>query len=90
MVERDSTGNYSMAAPSTSLNKREVDGLQGGDEESEQENQLIALFGQHNRLYDQPHVLSEVKAALESSLEKKAQSLEHDRWMFEGEGRSKG
>ena len=35
-------------------------------------------------------ILSEIKAALDSSLEKKAQSLEHDRWMFEGEGKSKG
>lgn len=33
MVERDSSGNYVMAAPSTSLNKREMDGVINGDEE---------------------------------------------------------
>jgi len=35
-------------------------------------------------------LLSEIKAALDSSLEKKVQSLEHDRWMFEEEAKSKG
>jgi hypothetical protein len=34
MVERDSSGNYVMAAPSTSLNKREMDGMMGEDEEN--------------------------------------------------------
>ena len=28
--------------------------------------------------------------ALQSSLERKVQSLDADRWMFEGEGRGKG
>ena len=34
MVERDSSGNYNMAAPSTNLNKREVGGMQAGDEDA--------------------------------------------------------
>jgi hypothetical protein len=33
MVEKDSSGNYVMAAPSTSLNKREMDGVINADEE---------------------------------------------------------
>jgi hypothetical protein len=32
-------------------------------------------------------ILSEIKAALASSLERKVQSLEHDNWMFEGDGK---
>jgi hypothetical protein len=32
----------------------------------------------------------EIKAALKRSMEKKVQSLETDKWMFEGEGRPKG
>ncbi|KAF2715262.1 hypothetical protein K504DRAFT_23037 [Pleomassaria siparia CBS 279.74] len=102
MVERDSSGNYNMAAPATSKGMRGVDDVPAGNEESapgltsgvtEQENQIIALYGSHHKHYDQTlqgDVMSEIKAALSSSLEKKVQSLEHDRWMFEGEGKSKG
>lgn len=35
-------------------------------------------------------ILEEIKVALQASCERKVQSLEGDRWMFEGEGRSKG
>ncbi|KAF2474283.1 uncharacterized protein BDR25DRAFT_281139 [Lindgomyces ingoldianus] len=89
LVERDGSGNYNMAAPSTNL-KPNLGVAAELDEETEQENQMISLYGKRNEHWDTATIMSEIKAALESSLEKKVQSLEHDRWMFEGEGKSKG
>ncbi|KAF2114991.1 hypothetical protein BDV96DRAFT_90765 [Lophiotrema nucula] len=57
---------------------------------AEHESQLIALYGKRNEHWDTAGLMNEIKAALQSSLEKRVQSLEHDRWMFEGEGKSKG
>ncbi|ORY09878.1 hypothetical protein BCR34DRAFT_450804, partial [Clohesyomyces aquaticus] len=85
LVERDANGNYSMAAPSTSLKPNM--GVQTElEEETEQENQMIGLYGKRNEHWDTAAILSEIKAALDSSLEKKVRSLDNDRWMFEGEG----
>ncbi|KAF2253964.1 hypothetical protein BU26DRAFT_516218 [Trematosphaeria pertusa] len=90
LVERDSAGNYSMLAPTTAM-KMGVNSVRSElDDETEQENQMIALYGKQNHHWDQAAILEEIKAALQSSLEKKVQSLEHDRWMFEGDGKSKG
>ncbi|KAF2736954.1 hypothetical protein EJ04DRAFT_139131 [Polyplosphaeria fusca] len=89
LVERDTTGNYAMAAPHNGIGKgaslaHEV------DEETEQENQMIAMYGTQNEHWDTAGLMAEIKAALQSSMEKKVQSLDLDKWMFEGEGKSKG
>jgi hypothetical protein len=52
---------------------------------TEQENQLIDLYGKQNAHWDPAAVEEEIKAALKSSLKKKTASIEEDRWMFEGE-----
>ncbi|KAF2181823.1 hypothetical protein K469DRAFT_713419 [Zopfia rhizophila CBS 207.26] len=88
LVERDSSGNYSMAAPAVNL--KAGGGFRSEqEEEREQENQVIALHGKRNEHWDAAALVSEIKAALDSSLERKVQSLEADRWMFEGEGKAK-
>ncbi|KAF2868297.1 hypothetical protein BDV95DRAFT_579542 [Massariosphaeria phaeospora] len=89
LVERDSSGNYCMQAPGTNIRSGSAGSRNELDEETDQENQMIALYGKQNNHWDQAAILAEIRAALESSLEKKVLSLEHDRWMFEGEGKSK-
>ncbi|KAF2680245.1 hypothetical protein K458DRAFT_312282 [Lentithecium fluviatile CBS 122367] len=90
LVERDSAGNYKISAPITAM-KMGVGGARTeADEELEQENQMIALYGKESQHWDQAAVLEEIQVALQSSCERKVQSLEQDRWMFEGEGKGKG
>jgi hypothetical protein len=53
---------------------------------TEQENEMIQLYGKTNAQWDAVAVEEEIRAALRSSLKKKVAGLEEDRWMFEGEG----
>ncbi|KAL1608744.1 hypothetical protein SLS59_001934 [Nothophoma quercina] len=88
LVERTPNGEYAMYAPQT-VYKHMALGLGNGreeDEEAEQENQMIELYGQQNAHWDKEAVEAEVKAALKSSLGKKVSSLDDDKWMFEGDG----
>jgi hypothetical protein len=52
LVERDSAGNYKISAPITAM-KMGSGGTGGEDEEVEQENQMIALYGKENCHWDQ-------------------------------------
>ncbi|KAJ4379170.1 hypothetical protein N0V86_005214 [Didymella sp. IMI 355093] len=87
MVERKPDGDYAIFAPQT-VYKHMALGLGNGresDEETEQENQIIQLYGQKNAQWDKEAVEAEVKAALKSSLAKKVASIEDDKWMFQGD-----
>lgn len=53
---------------------------------TEQENQMIDLYGKQNAHWDPVAVEEEIKVALKSSLRKKTASVEEDRWMFMSEG----
>ncbi|KAH6866337.1 hypothetical protein J4E91_007709 [Alternaria rosae] len=83
-VERDDIGEYVVKAPAPVY--REMGVGSEGDEEGEQENEMIQLYGKTNAQWDAVVVEEEIRAALKSSLKKKVASLEDDRWMFEGEG----
>ncbi|PVI07688.1 hypothetical protein DM02DRAFT_608770 [Periconia macrospinosa] len=90
LVERDSAGNYKTMGPTTAMKIGVTGGMKGeAEEQDEQERQMIGLYGKENGHWDQAAIMDEVKTALRSSLEKKVQSLENDRWMFEGEGKGK-
>ena len=52
LVERDSAGNYKISAPITAM-KMGSGGVGPEDEEVEQENQMIALYGKENCHWDQ-------------------------------------
>lgn len=53
LVERDSAGNYKIMAPTTAM-KMGVNGVRSAeDEEKEQEDQMIALYGKQNCHWDQ-------------------------------------
>jgi hypothetical protein len=52
LVERDSAGNYTISAPITAM-KMGSGGTGAEDEELEQENQMIALYGKENCHWDQ-------------------------------------
>lgn len=54
------------------------------DEVTEQENQIIELYGKQNARWDPKAVEEEIKAALKSSARKNVASLQEDKWMFEG------
>ncbi|CAI9627541.1 hypothetical protein GT037_009210 [Alternaria burnsii] len=83
-VERDALGEYIVKAPTPVYRDMGVGSEE--DDESEQENQVINLYGKTNAQWDMEAVEEEIRAALKSSLKKKVGSLEDDRWMFEGEG----
>ncbi|KAF2261142.1 hypothetical protein CC78DRAFT_619637 [Lojkania enalia] len=106
LVERDSSGNYAIAAPTVSLKAGatrpggEMDDEAGTSkfldeveeavfQSMEHEYQMIALYGKRNEHWDTAGLMNEIKAALQANLERKVISLEHDRWMFEGDGKSK-
>ncbi|KAF2631295.1 hypothetical protein BU25DRAFT_407808 [Macroventuria anomochaeta] len=92
LVERAPNGEYALYAPQT-VYKHMALGLGNGresDEETEQENQMIELYGQQNAHWDKEAVKAEVKTALKSSLAKKVARLEDDKWMFEGDGDALG
>ncbi|KAJ8113923.1 hypothetical protein OPT61_g4075 [Boeremia exigua] len=92
LVERAPNGEYALYAPQT-VYKHMALGLSNGrdsDEETEQENQVIELYGRKHTHWDKEAVEAEVKAALKSSLAKKVASLEDDRWMFEGDSNVAG
>ncbi|KAH6622360.1 hypothetical protein C7974DRAFT_220659 [Boeremia exigua] len=92
MVERTSNGEFALYAPQT-VYKHMALGLGSGresDEDTEQENQIIELYGRKNTHWDTEAVEAEVKAALKSSLAKKVASLEDDKWMFEGDADAAG
>ncbi|KAH7087659.1 hypothetical protein FB567DRAFT_525449 [Paraphoma chrysanthemicola] len=84
LVERNEKGEYKVDAPNTSY-KHLVAMSREADEETEQENQMIELYGKQNAHWDPAAVEEEIKGALKSSLKKKTASIEDDRWMFEGE-----
>ncbi|KAF2654714.1 hypothetical protein K491DRAFT_716839 [Lophiostoma macrostomum CBS 122681] len=99
LIERDSSGNYIIASPGGAPVPGEIREIEN---EIEQENQMIELCAQHVYARDQhatqripfehwphgdPH--STLKAVLDASLERKVLSLDRDRWMFEGDGKSK-
>ncbi|KAF1957457.1 hypothetical protein CC80DRAFT_592718 [Byssothecium circinans] len=93
LIERDAAGNYKITGPTTAM-KMGIIGAGGvkseSEEAEEQERQMISMYGQENAHWDQAAILEEIKLALQASLERKVQSLECDKWMFEGEGKSKG
>ncbi|KAJ4989355.1 hypothetical protein SVAN01_05080 [Stagonosporopsis vannaccii] len=92
LVERAPNGEYALYAPQT-VYKHMALGLGVGretDEETEQENQMIDLYGRKIAHYDKEAVEAEVKAALKSSLAKKVASLEDDKWMFQGDTDASG
>ncbi|KAJ4302767.1 hypothetical protein N0V90_001658 [Kalmusia sp. IMI 367209] len=86
LVERDAAGNYKILAPTTAMKMGVDKGTSPEEEEKDQEDQMIALYGRSNCHWDQAAILEEIKVALRASLERKVQSLDVDRWMFEGEG----
>jgi hypothetical protein len=57
---------------------------------TEQEKQMIELYGQQHAHWDAEAVEVEIKAAIKSSLQRKVASLEEDKWMFQGEGDGMG
>jgi hypothetical protein len=57
---------------------------------TEQEKQMIELYGQQHAHWDAEAVEMEIKAAIKSSLQRKVASLEEDKWMFQGEGEGMG
>ncbi|KAL5380207.1 hypothetical protein DPSP01_008008 [Paraphaeosphaeria sporulosa] len=85
LVERDATGSYKIMAPSAAMKAGVAPPISAEQEEKDQEDQIIALYGKSSCHWDQAAVLDEIRAALKSSLERKVASLEADRWMFEGE-----
>ncbi|KZM21863.1 hypothetical protein ST47_g6986 [Ascochyta rabiei] len=87
LVERTPDGEYALFAPQT-VYKHMALGLGNAretDEETEQENQMIELYGQQNAHWDREAVEAGVKAALKSSLTKKVTSLDEDKWVFQGD-----
>ncbi|KAJ4347384.1 hypothetical protein N0V95_005481 [Ascochyta clinopodiicola] len=92
LVERTPDGEYALFAPHT-MYKHMALGLgnaQETDEETEQENQIIELYGQQNAHWDREAVEAEVKTALKSSLAKKVASLDDDKWMLQGDSDAQG
>lgn len=107
LVERDANGNYKILAPTTAMKLGVDKGTSPDEEDKEQEDQMIALYGRNNCHWDQDGertldnwkdpastdagaaILDEIKVALKSSLDRKAQSLDADRWMFEPENTRK-
>lgn len=86
-VERDAQGEYKIAAPHPVYkNMVALSGAPEEDEESNQDNEVIGLYEKRNSHWDPKLVEEEIRAALKNSLRKKVASIEHDRWMFEGEG----
>ncbi|PSN71035.1 hypothetical protein BS50DRAFT_570442 [Corynespora cassiicola Philippines] len=87
LVDKDEHGNYIVAAPSAQMKLSIRGGLDALEEESEQEKQLISMYEKHmgNSKWDDPSLLGEIKAALDSRLRQAVKSLDEDRWMFEGE-----
>ncbi|KAG9196044.1 hypothetical protein G6011_01165 [Alternaria panax] len=83
-VERDALGEYIIKAPTPVY--RDMGVGSEGDEEAEQENEVVNLYGKANVQWDMAAVEDEIRAALKRSLKNKVASLEDDRWMFEGDG----
>lgn len=52
-VERDGTGNYKLLAPTTAMKVGISNLTTEADEEADQENQMIALYGKQNCHWDQ-------------------------------------
>ncbi|KAH7553252.1 hypothetical protein J3E72DRAFT_241868 [Bipolaris maydis] len=90
MVERDAQGDYIIHAP-TPVYKNMGTASIGpeGDEEGENENELIEMYGKPNVHWAAAGIEDEIRIALKSSLRKKVASLEDDRWMFQAESESK-
>ncbi|KAF2197198.1 hypothetical protein GQ43DRAFT_444457 [Delitschia confertaspora ATCC 74209] len=81
LVERDEQGRYQMEAPSVGM--RPVIGVEDEMvEEREAEAKVIEMYGKQRGEELDP---ADLKLVLEASLERKVQSLEDDKWMFEGE-----
>ena len=53
LVERDPSGNYKVIGPTTAMKMGVDRGLDVDDEEKEQEDQMIALYGKQNVHWDQ-------------------------------------
>ncbi|CAA9958038.1 hypothetical protein PTMSG1_01612 [Pyrenophora teres f. maculata] len=87
LVERDDQGEYVIHAPVPVYRNNNADAEREGDDEAEQENELIEMYvnGKPDAHWDADAVEEEVRAALKNSLRKKVASLEDDKWMFEGE-----
>ncbi|EOA89429.1 uncharacterized protein SETTUDRAFT_167901 [Exserohilum turcica Et28A] len=90
LVEKDVQGDYVTHAPvPVYKNMGTVSLGQEGDEEAEQENEVIEMYGKPNGHWDAAELEEEIRIALQSSLRRKVASLEDDRWMFEGDGEGK-
>lgn len=57
------------------------------DISTEQEAEIIAMYGKPQQQWDQEVVDGEIRSALKRSVKKMTAELEDDRWMFEGEGK---
>ncbi|KAH4848860.1 hypothetical protein HBH75_149550 [Parastagonospora nodorum] len=82
LVERDDKGQYIITAPSSMY--KQMAHMREGDEETEQENHIIELYGKQNAHWDPKAVEEEIKGVLKSSARKAVASLQEDKWMFEG------
>ncbi|KAH8725956.1 hypothetical protein GQ44DRAFT_706182 [Phaeosphaeriaceae sp. PMI808] len=89
LVERDDKGDFKVNAPNTTYKHLIMGTGRETDEETEQENQIIDLYGKQNPHWDPVAVEEEIRAALKGSLRKKVGSIEEDRWMFEGDREKK-
>ncbi|KAF1915461.1 hypothetical protein BDU57DRAFT_518438 [Ampelomyces quisqualis] len=84
LVERDEKGQFKVNAPSTMYKHLAMGANREAEEEIEQENQIIDLYGKQDAHWDPAAVEEEIKGAVKSSLRRKVASLQEDRWMFEG------
>ncbi|KAF2143025.1 uncharacterized protein K452DRAFT_326207 [Aplosporella prunicola CBS 121167] len=77
IVARDEEGNYKLETPELSMHIRDEE-----QEEREAANQLIESYRKHQHIETSE---PEFKATLQASLQAKVESLDEDKWMFEGE-----
>lgn len=76
IVARDEEGNYRLEMPNVGPLPRD-----DAREEREVESRLIETYRKH-----QQHIEpNELKATLQASLQAKVESLDEDKWMFEGD-----
>ncbi|KAF1947017.1 hypothetical protein EJ02DRAFT_392773 [Clathrospora elynae] len=86
LVERTAEGEYVVHAPQPVYRNMALVSLgREGQEDIDQENELIDLYGKPNAHWDAAAIEEEIKVALKSSLSRKVASLDEDNWMFRGE-----
>ncbi|KAF2750449.1 hypothetical protein M011DRAFT_474884 [Sporormia fimetaria CBS 119925] len=88
LVERDSAGNIRLTAP---MVQKETAGEEQPDDDTEEREYIKTLYEDYSSKEDTlpQSLVDSLEDALHVMLEKKVQSLEDDRWMFEGDPKSK-